>query len=184
MNERRAFRAAGLLAALLIGIVSDRTTGQPLPGVTVSIGAIHAVTRADGSFKLAGVKAGRATLNAESDDVPPQHFPVTVGKASSRADLRVCSTTQAFVVWSQTQTQDSAGTVLTSPIAAGSAAAPTLVTLPSTSSGERIGGSLARSRPSVSSRDGDQSRVAESIMKLIDASVQSIARSPHSRKLM
>lgn len=93
MIERSALRAAGLLAAVLIGTVSDRTTGQPLPGVSVSIGSVHAVTRADGSFKLAGLKAGRTTLHAESDDVPPQHFAVTVGKASLRANLRVCSTT-------------------------------------------------------------------------------------------
>jgi Flp pilus assembly protein TadG len=45
--------------------------------------------------------------------------------------LRVCSTTQAYVVWSQSQTQDNAGTVAASPITAGSPASPTLVTLPS-----------------------------------------------------
>jgi protocatechuate 3,4-dioxygenase beta subunit len=93
MNERSIFGAAGLLAAILIGTVSDRTTGQPLPGVTISIGAQHAVTHADGSYALTGVKTGRATLNAQSDDVPPQHFSVKVGKSQARADLRVCSTT-------------------------------------------------------------------------------------------
>ena len=45
--------------------------------------------------------------------------------------LRVCSTTKAYLVWSQTQTQDNSGTVLTSPITAGSPTSPTLVTLPS-----------------------------------------------------
>jgi len=45
--------------------------------------------------------------------------------------LRICSTTQAYVVWSQSQTQDNSGTVQTSPITPGSPAAPTLVTLPS-----------------------------------------------------
>jgi protocatechuate 3,4-dioxygenase beta subunit len=89
----RASHAFALVAAILVGTVSDRTTGQPLPGVTVSIGAAHAVTHADGTYRLAGVKTGAATLNAESDDVPPQHFTVKVGKTSSRADLRVCSTT-------------------------------------------------------------------------------------------
>ena len=91
--ERRALHAFAFAAAIVAGTVSDRTTGQPLPGVTIAIGSAHAVTRADGSFKLIGVKAGTATLSAESDDVPPQHFPVKVGKTSSRADLRVCSTT-------------------------------------------------------------------------------------------
>lgn len=45
--------------------------------------------------------------------------------------LRVCSSTQAYVVWSQSQTQDGTGTVLTAPITAGSPANPTIVTLPS-----------------------------------------------------
>ena len=45
--------------------------------------------------------------------------------------LRVCSTTKAYLVWSQTQTQDNSGTVLTSPITAGSPTLPTLVALPS-----------------------------------------------------
>ena len=45
--------------------------------------------------------------------------------------LRVCSTTQAYVVWTQTVTQDGSGTVLTSPITQGSQAVPVLVTLPS-----------------------------------------------------
>ena len=44
--------------------------------------------------------------------------------------LRVCSTTQGFVVWSQSQTQADDGTVLAAPITPGSTAAPTLVTLP------------------------------------------------------
>lgn len=44
--------------------------------------------------------------------------------------LRVCSTTRAYVVWSQTQTQTDSGTVLTQPITVGSTANPTIVTLP------------------------------------------------------
>jgi len=93
MIAAHALRIAPLVAAILIGTISDRTTGQPLPGVAVSIGAIHAKTHADGTYRLTGVKPGRATLDAESDDVPPQHFGVTIGKTRSRADLRACSTT-------------------------------------------------------------------------------------------
>jgi Carboxypeptidase regulatory-like domain len=89
--------SAGLVAswafAVLIGTVSDRTTSQPLPGVTVSAGAVHATSRADGTFRLTGLKPGRATLSVSSDDVPPQQFPVTVGNTTSHVDLRVCSTT-------------------------------------------------------------------------------------------
>ena len=79
--------------AVLIGTLSDRTTGQPLPGVVVSLGTAHATSHADGSFRLNGVKPGRAPLTVSSDDVPPQNIPVTVGTATSRVSLRVCSTT-------------------------------------------------------------------------------------------
>jgi Carboxypeptidase regulatory-like domain len=85
---------AALALAVLAGTISDRTTGQPMPGVTVTLGAVHATSKADGSYRLAGVKPGHATLTVSSDDVPPQHLPVTIGTAAtSRADLRVCSTT-------------------------------------------------------------------------------------------
>lgn len=84
---------AALVLAVLIGTISDRTTGQPLSGVHVSLGTAHATSRDDGSYRLTGVKPGPATLTVSSDDVPPQHFPVTVGPATSRADVRVCSTT-------------------------------------------------------------------------------------------
>jgi hypothetical protein len=89
----RSWPIPALLLAVLVGTVSDRTTGQPLPGVRVSAGAAHATSRADGGFRLTGVKPGSATLSVESDDVPPQSFMVMVGKTTSRADLRVCSTT-------------------------------------------------------------------------------------------
>ena len=81
------------MLAVLLGTISDRTTGQPLPGVHVALGAVHATSRSDGSFRLNGVKPGPATLTLMSDDVPPQHVSVTVGSATSRADVRVCSTT-------------------------------------------------------------------------------------------
>ena len=58
--------------------------------------------------------------------------PYPMGSATETITLlRVCSTTQAYVVWTQTQTQSNSGTVLTSPITAGTPASPTLVTLPS-----------------------------------------------------
>jgi len=78
---------------VLVGSLADRTTGQPLPGVTVAVGNAHATSRSDGSFRLSGIKPGRAVLAVSSDDVPPQQFSVTVGNATSRVNLRVCSTT-------------------------------------------------------------------------------------------
>jgi hypothetical protein len=92
MPIRPSFLPA-LMFAVLLGTISDRTTGQPMAGVDVSLGSVHATSRSDGSYKLAGVKPGHATLTVSSDDVPPQHLPVTIGPAASRADLRVCSTT-------------------------------------------------------------------------------------------
>lgn len=85
--------AVGLVLAVLVGEITDRTTGQPLAGVGISLGTARATSHADGSHRLTGVKPGRATLTVESPDVPPQHFTVTVGNATSRADLRACSTT-------------------------------------------------------------------------------------------
>ncbi len=84
---------AVLLLAVLVGTVTDRITGQPLPGVTVTAGPVHATTHADGSYRLDGLKPGRVTVTVTSDDVPPQAFPVTVGPATTRANLRACSRT-------------------------------------------------------------------------------------------
>ena len=79
--------------AVLIGNLTDRTTGQPLGGVHVTLGTASTTSRADGSFRLKGLKPGHATLRVSSDDVPPQQFSVTIGKATSHANLRLCSTT-------------------------------------------------------------------------------------------
>lgn len=98
MAIRRAVEEPGmelraLLLVILVGTVTDRTTGQPLPGVHLSSGSAHAISRADGGYRLSGLKSGRVTVSVESDDVPPQSFTVMAGAATSRADLRVCSTT-------------------------------------------------------------------------------------------
>jgi hypothetical protein len=79
--------------AIVTGTIGDRTTGQPLMGVGITIGSAHATTKADGRFRLTGVKPGPATLMVESDDVPPQHFSVKIGAKTTRVELRVCSTT-------------------------------------------------------------------------------------------
>jgi hypothetical protein len=84
---------AALLVAVLAGTITDKTTGQPLSGVVVAVGAVHATSHADGSYRLSGVKPGSATVTVSSDDVPPQRFSVTVGRALTRANLTVCSTT-------------------------------------------------------------------------------------------
>jgi hypothetical protein len=88
-------RWSGVFAIALIivtGSIADRTTGQPLPGVTVAIGNAHTVSRADGTFHLSVAKAGAAVVSVSSDDVPPQQFNVKVS-ATAHVNLRVCSTT-------------------------------------------------------------------------------------------
>ena len=85
----------GVLAIALVivaGSIADRTTGQPLPGVTVAIGAAHTVSRADGSFRLSVAKTGAAVVSVMSDDVPPQQFSVKLAPPA-HVNLRVCSTT-------------------------------------------------------------------------------------------
>jgi hypothetical protein len=92
MHARSSLIAVWALA-VLVGNLGDRTTGQPLAGVLVTLGKAHATSHADGSFRLTGLKPGRATLSVSSDDVPPQQFPVTVGATTTHVNLRVCSTT-------------------------------------------------------------------------------------------
>lgn len=85
---------AAFALAVVVGHVTDATTGQPLPHVTVAIGSHHAATDAHGSYRLAGVAPGRYTLTASSDDVPPQHRTVVVKQSGDTSvDLVLCSTT-------------------------------------------------------------------------------------------
>ncbi len=57
--------------------------------------------------------------------------PYNMAKATETvALLRVCDATHAYVVWRQTMTQSSNGTVLTSPITVGVSAATSVVAIP------------------------------------------------------
>ncbi len=84
---------AVLMLAVIVGTVSDRTTGQPMPYVTLAVGAVHTTSAPDGTYRLAGVKPGHATLTASSNDAPPQPFSIVVGKATTHVDLHICSVT-------------------------------------------------------------------------------------------
>jgi hypothetical protein len=92
VSARRNAAAVSLALAVLLGHVTDRTTGQALPGIAVSAGKAHAKTDANGNFRLAGLKPGSLTVTLTSDDVPPQDFPVSVG-AKTHRDFTVCSIT-------------------------------------------------------------------------------------------
>jgi iron complex outermembrane receptor protein len=80
--------------AVLIGHVTDATTGQPLPGVTITVGSHRATTDARGAYRLTGLTPGSYTLRASSDDVPPQKRSLVVkSSAQTTFDFVLCSTT-------------------------------------------------------------------------------------------
>ncbi|HEY2474881.1 MAG TPA: carboxypeptidase-like regulatory domain-containing protein [Candidatus Cybelea sp.] len=93
--SRCAAAAAGLALAVLVGHVTDATTGQPLPNVTIAIGSRHTTTDQRGAYRLGGLTPGHYTLSASSKDVPPQHRNVDVQQqnAPTTLDLVLCSTT-------------------------------------------------------------------------------------------
>jgi protocatechuate 3,4-dioxygenase beta subunit len=95
--KRSEFTAAAttLIVAMLVGHVTDATTGQPLAGVTISIGSSHTSTDAHGAYRLTGLTPGRYDLTASSKDVPPQHRSVVVKPQGPKTtvDLVLCSAT-------------------------------------------------------------------------------------------
>lgn len=98
MNRSRLLAAcAALTYTLLLGRITDRTTGQPLRGVRIAVqsGAamLHTVTDAHGRFRLADVRPGTVTLRYTSDDVPPQTLTVRVRGPRQHLIIAACSTT-------------------------------------------------------------------------------------------
>lgn len=86
-------QAAALCAAVLLGQVRDRTTGQPLTHVLVEVGGRHATTDGSGRFSLAGLALGKQTVTLSSSDVPPQRFQIVLTQPVTRFDVRACSAT-------------------------------------------------------------------------------------------
>ncbi len=87
-----------LVLTILVGQITDRTTGQPLTGVDISVqgGAKITPTRSNdaGGYTLRGLAPGRYALTVSSDDVPPQTFEVIVHNAKSQHfNITACSTT-------------------------------------------------------------------------------------------
>lgn len=94
MKASQLATAASLAAALLVGQVTDATTGQPLSNVTIAIGSHRTTTDAHGNYRLEGLTAGHYTMSASSKDVPEQHRSVVVkASAQTKLDLVLCSTT-------------------------------------------------------------------------------------------
>jgi hypothetical protein len=89
--------AATLTLTLLVGQMTDRTTGQPLRGVQITVlsggRVLRAATGADGRFRLPGLQPGPRTLHYSSADVPPQSLKLTVHGARQSIAITACSTT-------------------------------------------------------------------------------------------
>jgi hypothetical protein len=101
--------AAIVAAAIVVlsGHITDRTTGQALPGVTIRTGAAHTVSGKAGLYRLR-LSPGIHTLTASSHDVPPQRFTVTVHGAGAQYDFKVCSTTLDYHCGTPAAPNDSA----------------------------------------------------------------------------
>jgi protocatechuate 3,4-dioxygenase beta subunit len=87
--------ATTFILAVLVGHVTDATTGQPLADVTIAIGSRHTSTDERGTYRLTGLRPGHYTLSARSKDVPQQQRSVVVKQHSARTTLNLvlCSTT-------------------------------------------------------------------------------------------
>jgi 5-hydroxyisourate hydrolase-like protein (transthyretin family) len=87
--------------ALLAGHITDKTTGQPLVGVTVATHAagktISAVTDRNGRFAFTRIAPGRYTLTMTSNDVPPQSTHVTVVRGAQSVTVKACSSTLDYL---------------------------------------------------------------------------------------
>jgi protocatechuate 3,4-dioxygenase beta subunit len=97
MSGFRSLPPLAFALALLAGHVTDKTTGQPLAGVSVDLEGpqrAHATTDTSGAYTVRGVKPGRYTVTLSSEDVPPQHFALTIGSTgTTKGDFVACSTT-------------------------------------------------------------------------------------------
>ena len=98
MSGRPPAIAPSLLAiafvfAVVSGQIRDRTTGQPMPGLQVTLGASRTTTDRSGRYLLKNVVPGANALTVHSNDVPEQRFRLTVKAPSTRFDIHVCSLT-------------------------------------------------------------------------------------------
>jgi protocatechuate 3,4-dioxygenase beta subunit len=84
---------ASVALAVLVGHVTDATTGQPLTNVTIAIGSHKTTTDAHGDYRLGGLAPGPYTVTASSKDVPLQHRGVNVKQSTQTLNLVLCSTT-------------------------------------------------------------------------------------------
>ena len=96
-NMQRHARSwvALLVLAVLVGRVTDATTGQPLIGVHVTLAGPQraaAITDRDGRYRIPNLRPGRYRVNLVSSDVPIQHRAIVV-RGTTTLNVRACSTT-------------------------------------------------------------------------------------------
>lgn len=95
MTQLRALLTVMALA-LLVGQITDATTGQPLSRVTVTLSGRYqrlTTTNASGEYRFGAVTPGHYTLRLISHDVPPVAKRVTVHAGTTTINLTACSTT-------------------------------------------------------------------------------------------
>jgi len=104
MHSRRLAPLAGaaLALAVVVGQITDKTTGQPLPGVEVMFlhkGDVHGApavyTNVNGNYRVRNLRPGPYRVTITSSDVPTKTFPTTIGPKESthRLDRVACSIT-------------------------------------------------------------------------------------------
>ncbi len=89
--------ATALFALIVFSAhITDQTTGQPMPGLSVTAsGPSHAHGKTDkhGIVTMKGLKPGAYAIRIESDDVPPQTVHVTLKATTTVVPVHVCSMT-------------------------------------------------------------------------------------------
>jgi hypothetical protein len=93
----RSLTAAAFVLAVFAAQITDKTTGQRMPGLTVTAdGPSHASGKTDraGLIRFRGLKPGSYTIRISSSDVTPQSVHVTVKAGNSAVvPIKVCSMT-------------------------------------------------------------------------------------------
>jgi outer membrane usher protein FimD/PapC len=93
------FRVSAVMALVLVvlsGHITDKTTGQPLVGVHVSVSGpsrATASTGSNGQYVLRNLRPGTYSVTISSNDVPREQRSVTIGTKNTTQDFTVCSTT-------------------------------------------------------------------------------------------
>lgn len=93
----RTFLTLALAFATFSTQLTDRTTGQIMPGVNVSLDGpsrAHGKTNARGVVTIKNLKPGSYTVTVESKDVPTQTLHVTLHRGTTTdIPIKVCSMT-------------------------------------------------------------------------------------------